>query len=107
MVLVISPLVSLMVDQVSNLQARGVSAGILSGNIGVDKKLVASENDVRGGRLRLLFSAPEAVVGTDKWKNMLLDSPISKQIVAVAVDEAHCVYKWYDACVTLTVIITV
>ena len=87
-----------MVDQVSNLQARGVSAGILSGNMGVDKKLVVSEKDVREGRHRLLFSAPEAIVGTDKWKNMLLDSPVSKQIVAIAVDEAHCVYKWYDVC---------
>ena len=72
----------------------------------MDKKLVASENTDREGRLRLLFSAPETVVGTDKWKNMLLDSPISKQIVAIAVDEAHCVYKWYDARVKFTVIIT-
>ena len=41
-VLVVSPLVSLMVDQVSSLQSRGVPAAILSGNKGVDKKLLAT-----------------------------------------------------------------
>ena len=51
-----------MVNQVSNLQARGVSAGILSGNVGVDKKLVASENVVREGRLRFFSSAPRLLL---------------------------------------------
>ena len=45
-VLVISPLVSLMVDQVSNLQAHGIGAAILSGNAGINKVLLASERDV-------------------------------------------------------------
>ncbi len=45
-VLVLSPLVSLMVDQVTSLHDHGVSAGILSGNKGVDKKFLASERDV-------------------------------------------------------------
>ena len=40
-VLVISPLVSLMVDQVSYLQAHGIGAAILSGNAGINKVLLA------------------------------------------------------------------
>ena len=44
-VIVISPLLALMVDQVSSLRSRGVSAAILSGNAGVDKQYLASEAD--------------------------------------------------------------
>ena len=83
-----------MVDQVSSLQKRGVRAGILSGNRGVDKKLVATEGDVVEGKFRLLYSAPEATVSSIQWKQLLLVPPLSKCVVAVTVDEAHCVYKW-------------
>ena len=93
-VLVISPLVSLMVDQVCGLQARGVCAAILSGNTGVSKALLATERDIAQGKPRLLFTAPEAIVGNSRWKQMLLELPLCHQIVAIIVDEAHCVYKW-------------
>ncbi len=93
-VLVVSRLVSLMVDQVTSLHDRGVSAGILSGNKGVDKKFLASEKDVLEGKFRLLYSSPEAIVGNHQWKQLLLVAPLCTSMVAVAVDEAHCVYKW-------------
>ena len=93
-VVIISPLVSLMVDQVSSLQDRHVAAGILSGNKGADKKLLASVKDVFEGCYRLLYSAPEAILGSEQWKELLLLPPLSRSVVAVAVDEAHCVYKW-------------
>ena len=60
-VLVISPLMSLMVDQVSTLQGCGVAAGILTGNKGVDKKLLACDKDILEGKFRLLYTAPEAI----------------------------------------------
>ena len=93
-VLIISPLISLMVDQVTALQLQGVGAAILSGNAGVDKKLLATVSDIQAGKFKLLFSSPEAVVGSSKWKDQMLTSPLSHQIVALVVDEAHCVYKW-------------
>ena len=95
-VLVISPLISLMVDQVAALQLQGVGAAILSGNAGVDKKLLATVTDIQAGRFKLLFSSPEAVTGPSKWKDLMLTSPLGHQIVALVVDEAHCVYvyKW-------------
>ena len=78
-VLVISPLVSLMVDQVTCLLQRGVSAGNIEWkhwyvvchsellivtviSTDVDKQLLASENDVTMGRFSLLYTAPEAIV---------------------------------------------
>ena len=63
-VIIVSPLVSLMVDQVAKLRERGVKAAILGGNVaGMDgTELLASENDMDKGAYKLLFSAPEAVV---------------------------------------------
>ena len=94
MVLVVSPLLSLMIDQVSSLRVRGVSAAIMSGHKGVDEKLLAADTDVEAGKYKLLFGAPEAIIGCEKWRELLLRPPLSDCIVAVAIDEAHCVSKW-------------
>ena len=82
--LVISPLVSLMVDQVCSLQAHGICATILSGNTGVSKALLATERDIAQGKLRYLLTAPGAIVGNSRWKQTLLELSDSG---------SHCVYK--------------
>ena len=65
----VSPLASLMVDQVCSLQAHGVCAAILnSGNTGVSKALLATERDIAQGKLRFLFTALGAIVGNSRWK---------------------------------------
>ena len=93
-VLVVFPLVSLMVDQVRTLSSRGVSAAILSGNRGIERNLVANEKDVSAGKYRLLYTAPEAVLEDHTWRMLLLAHPLSSTLMAIAIDEAHCVYKW-------------
>ena len=60
---------------------------------GVDN-LLASEGDIEKGAYKLLFSAPEAVVVTERWRRLLLSSPLHNPIVALVVDECHCVHKW-------------
>ncbi len=60
-VLVVSLLVSLMIDQVSSLLISGISAAILSGNSGVDKKYLANEGDIMTGLYHFLYSCPEAI----------------------------------------------
>ena len=45
-VIVVSPLVSLMIDQARSLRARGVQAAIISSASGVDKDLIAKEEDL-------------------------------------------------------------
>ena len=87
----VSPLISLMVDQVQSLRGRGVSAVILSGNKGIDGTLLASSVEIKHGIYRLLFTAPEAVVLSEKWRQILVEEPLCNQVVAVAIDEAHCV----------------
>ena len=63
--------------------------------VDVDKELLATGRDVSLGRFRLLCSAPEALFGSDyMWRQLLVCPPLSDTVVAVAVDEAHCVFKW-------------
>ena len=88
--LVVSPLVSLMVDQVVSLRAKGVHAAILSGNKGIDVKILATDKEIGDGTHSLLFSSPEALA-CDKWRQMLMEAPLSNQVVAITIDEAHCV----------------
>ena len=84
-----------MVDQVCHLQARGICAAILCGITGVSKALLATERDIAKGKLRLLFTASEAIVGnSSRLKQMILELPPCIKTLAVILDEAHCtVYK--------------
>lgn len=70
-VLVVSPLHSLMVEHVRSLHKCGVSAVSLSGNQGVDECSLANDKDFEEGKLSLLFSAPEAIIGSDRRRAML------------------------------------
>ena len=79
-----------MVDQVTCLQSAGLGATILNGSKRVDRMLLASDGDVTSGTFCLLFSAPEAIVSSVQWQELLLQEPLSRQVVAVMVDEAHC-----------------
>ena len=63
LVLVVSPLVALMADQVHSLQRKGVKAAILSGSGVVDSELLATEKDL--GECSLLYGAPEALVKSE------------------------------------------
>ena len=60
----------------------------------VDGELLASEGDVIQGCFRLLYTAPEAILDREVWKQLLVKYPLSSTVVGVAVDEAHCVFKW-------------
>ena len=95
MVLVVAPLVSLMVDQVRNLRGRGVRAAILTTSSDNSRvpgvSLIATESDLASASI--LFSAPEAILGS-RWREYLQNPCVHDRIVAVAIDEAHCVSKW-------------
>jgi len=87
-VLVVSPLIALMRDQVAALKALGVNAGALtSGN--TDDETDDVFNALEEGNLKLLYIAPErlANLGTQRMLSKL-------SISFIAVDEAHCVSQW-------------
>jgi ATP-dependent DNA helicase RecQ len=86
--LVVSPLIALMKDQVSQLEAAGVEATFLNSSLGV-KETKARLADLHQGRYRLLYAAPERLM-LDHWKENLLAWNVRR----IAIDEAHCISEW-------------
>jgi len=89
--LVVSPLISLMKDQVDGLRVDGVEASYLNSTLQPSERdaVLAS---VREGRCRLLYVSPERIVGEGSapLRRLLQQSGIR----FVAVDEAHCISQW-------------
>ena len=85
---VISPLISLMKDQVDGLVARGLPATSLNSSLSSDE-VTARFTALRQGRTRLLFVAPERFRNT-RFREFLDQANVS----LLAVDEAHCISQW-------------
>jgi ATP-dependent DNA helicase RecQ len=86
--LVISPLISLMKDQVDALAVQGVPATFINSTLDrndVEKRIKL----VAGQKYKLLYIAPERLE-SERFRDFLKSMPIS----LVAVDEAHCVSQW-------------
>jgi ATP-dependent DNA helicase RecQ len=86
--LVISPLISLMKDQVDHATRVGINAGYLNSSLTATERRDV-ERRFRNGWYDLLYLAPERLA-TDSFLALLAQSPIS----FVAVDEAHCLSEW-------------
>jgi ATP-dependent DNA helicase RecQ len=86
--LVISPLVSLMADQVDALQQRGIAATFLAATLGPDE-LRGRMSAIARGEFDLVYAAPERLSFAG-FRAMLkgLDCPL------IAIDEAHCISEW-------------
>lgn len=89
--IVVSPLISLMKDQVDTLVANGVPAACYNSALASDRKAAVTAG-LRENRYRLLYLAPERIAGeVGSWFSWLTAScPIS----FVAIDEAHCISHW-------------
>ncbi len=85
---VVSPLISLMKDQVDALTENGVAAACINSSLAVAERLRVAE-DVRSGRLRLLYIAPERLC-TEQTRAFLKQ----QQVSFFAIDEAHCISSW-------------
>lgn len=86
--LVISPLISLMKDQVTTLNQAGIHAAYLNSSLTASQYYKALAY-AREGRYPIIYVAPERLV-TDEF----LDFALHTKISMVAVDEAHCVSQW-------------
>jgi len=86
--IVVSPLISLMKDQVDELDRRGIAAAALHSMLSAEERREAFRR-AGAGRLRLLYAAPERFA-SDYFLTMLRDMPVSRFVI----DEAHCVSQW-------------
>jgi ATP-dependent DNA helicase RecQ len=87
-VIVISPLIALMEDQVAQLGQMGISAGLLNSSIsGAEQSRVIEK--AKAGAYRLLYLSPERLAREDTiaWLRQV-------PILFFAIDEAHCISEW-------------
>jgi ATP-dependent DNA helicase RecQ len=89
--LVVSPLISLMKDQLENLLEAGVPAALLNSSLSASEEKQALDA-VSQGECQILFVTPERLVKEDFIA--MLDAAEKAKVALVVVDEAHCVSQW-------------
>ncbi|MBR5097498.1 MAG: DNA helicase RecQ [Treponema sp.] len=87
---VVSPLISLMQDQVGALLENGVDAAFLNSTLTLDeyKKTVRA---IKSGETKLLYVSPEGLA-TERVKSILSEADVP--VSCVTIDEAHCISEW-------------
>ncbi len=86
--LVVSPLISLMQDQVGALRRRGIAAAYLNSQLDAAQRR-AVERAVLAGQVALLYCAPERLASLAR---LLVGAAVPVSLLAV--DEAHCIVEW-------------
>src|SRR2546428_9143337 len=86
--IVISPLISLMKDQVDALHSSGIAATVL--NAALDRhEAVERLRGLNRGQYRMLYLAPERLM-----LDGFLERALNWNITQIAIDEAHCISEW-------------
>ncbi len=104
-VIVVSPLNSLMSNQISRLNLSGIRASVLSvkecsdhpeeNMVGVDVDFHHCEEDkLRNGRYHIVFTHPESFISTKYGRELLTTKIYQDNVVAIVIDEAHCILDW-------------
>ncbi|CAM3129748.1 ATP-dependent DNA helicase RecQ [Vibrio rarus] len=86
--LVISPLISLMKDQVDQLKANGVAAECINSSM-TREALLSVYNRMHQGKIKLIYVSPERVLMRDFMERLQ-----HLTINLIAIDEAHCISQW-------------
>ena len=86
-IIVVSPLTALIIDQVEALLNRNVSVGYINSETTSDVR-----KNVEQGVYSIVFMGPEQLVS--EWRTLLSNDIYKSRLVGLIIDEAHCVVKW-------------
>lgn len=86
---VISPLISLMKDQVDALRGKGIGADFINSSITSEAEKRQIARRLHGGKTKLLYIAPERL-SNQEFMNFIRGLNVS----LIAIDEAHCISQW-------------
>lgn len=89
-VICVSPLTSLMMEQRSKFTRQGMVVDF----VGEMQHDILAMQNVKDGRVQLLYISPESILRNSQWRDMLLSDVYQNNLVAIAVDEAHCIAQW-------------
>ena len=92
-IIVVSPLINLMKDQVYFLRSLGISAVSLS-----DMKDDGIDN-IEKGYFSVVYGTPEAWLKCERWRTMFTSSVYKLKLCGIAVDEAHVIKQWSVPCI--------
>jgi len=88
----ISPLTAIMMDQCSEFTLRGLKTGF----VGEAQTNPEVEALVVKGNIQLVYISPENMINDTRYRRMILSPVYQSNLVALIVDEAHCVKTWGD-----------
>ncbi|KAJ5342007.1 hypothetical protein N7541_011131 [Penicillium brevicompactum] len=92
--LVVCPLLALMTDQVNYLKGLGVSVATINSNTSSEERQRVMDDMLCGHpSTRILYVTPE-LLQTENFRRRLLIVHRQRQLVRVAIDEAHCISEW-------------
>ena len=89
-ILVVSPLIALMDDQVRQCETRGIAAVALHSNEDITNKL----RDIEERLYSVVYLSPEAALSKGALRKLLESRSFKEQCIGLAIDEAHLVAKW-------------
>ena len=89
-VLCVSPLTALMMEQRDKLCTRELSAEF----VGELQQDISALKGVETGQYQVVYISPEALLLNPQWREMLLSRPYKENLVAFVIDKAHCITKW-------------
>ena len=89
-VVIVSPVVSIMKDQTRDFNQWGLSSIYITSSLDPDEELAVLQ-----GKFSLVYLSAEQLLARVKWREMSRSDVYQERMVGFAVYEAHCVEKWY------------